>query len=387
MKKIGFVISGLAIGGNENSVAQLSKALSSNYQIYIIVFDGKNVAFDYDGELIDLHEPARKGILNKLLVSYRRVRKIKQIIKDKDIDVLFTVTASINVVSYYCFNNVLKIVSCRDCGDLEKNIQRYAYMLKSADYMVFNSAYMKAYYLERYPQDTKKCYTVNNIVDTKRINGIACQDVEESFTNFVEHHDTIVAVGRLVKEKGFNHLIRAFCKIRAGHPKAGLVIIGDGILRDKIAEMVKHCQYQSDICLLGAQNNPYKYMQRCKLFALSSESEGFPNVLLEGMACGLPIVATDCKSGPQEILMEDFDTIDTTTGYRLADYGVLTERFEQSDNYMTYDADAAESAFAEAVLLLLNNKVEYKKYAELSYKRAEYYNFNRTAAMIQRILD
>lgn len=386
MKKIGFVVNGMSIGGNEKSVALLSKALSSEYQIYIIVFDGKSIAFDYDGDLIDLHEPARNGLLNKVLVSFRRISKIKRIIKDKELDILFTVTASVNAVSHFRFRNVQKIVSCRDCGDLERKLKFYAHMVKKADQIIFNSEHMKAFYLEHYPADLKKCYTVNNIVSTKATAELANQNVEDSFSDFVKTHDAIVSVGRFCREKGYNHLIRAFCKIKESHPNAGLVIIGDGELHNEITDMVDNCAYKSDIYLTGAQKNPYRYMKRCKLFVLSSVSEGFPNVLLEGMACGLPAVAVDCKSGPREILTKEFIFNAATTGYRAVDYGVLSERFEQSDDFSSYNANNAETSLAKAVLFILNDKTVYNKYAKLSLGRSEYYNSEKATDKMLKIL-
>jgi len=386
MKKIGFVVNGLSIGGNEKSVSLLSKALSSEYEIYIIVFDGNNVAFDYDGELIDIKEPAKNGVLNKAIVSIRRIAKIKRIIKEKNLDVLFTVTASVNAVSHYRFRGVKKIVSCRDCGDLERKIKFYAHMVKKAEWMIFNSEHMRAYYLERYPADSKKCFTVNNIVNTEAIREHIADDVENSFSDFIKTHDTIVSVGRFCREKGYNHLIRAFCRIRQARPNAGLVIVGDGELHGEIHDMVDNCVYKSDIYLTGVKKNPYKYMKHCKLFVLSSVSEGFPNVLLEGMACGLPAVAVDCKSGPREILSDKFDYYGATNGYKAVDYGILCERFEQSDDFSSYNANGAETTLAEAILFLLDDNAAYEKYAAISSKRCEYYNAEKAADNIHNII-
>ena len=143
---VGFVIAGMAIGGNEKSVAMLSKALSDEYDICIIVFNGENISNNYSGELIDLREPARSGMFNKIIVSMRRLWKLKKIIAQRKIDVLFTFTNSLNAVSHYSFANVKKIVSCRDCGDLINRTKYYAHMAKVSDYMIFNSKFMQNYF-------------------------------------------------------------------------------------------------------------------------------------------------------------------------------------------------------------------------------------------------
>lgn len=374
MEKIGFVINGLAIGGNEKSVSLLSKALSNDFKVVIIVFDGSNVVFNYHGELIDIHEPAKSGTLNKVIVTLRRLRKIAHIIKLERIDILFTVTASVNAVSHCRFRGVKKIVSCRDYGDLERKTFLYTHMLKSSDLMIFNSKYMENYYVEAYPADRNKCCTLYNIVDTHHIQNMINEDTPADFIRFCDTHMVISTIGRFCKEKGFNHLVRAFCRVKETFPNAGLVIVGDGELHTEIYNMIDKCVFKEDIFLPGAQSNPYKYISRSKLFALSSISEGFPNVLLEGMACGLPVVATDCKSGPREILTETFDYHKNTLGYEMTDYGVICECFEYSDDYLSFETNDAEKAFADAIVLLLSNQKLYNKYAISSRKRCEHFS-------------
>jgi glycosyltransferase involved in cell wall biosynthesis len=111
----------------------------------------------------------------------------------------------------------------------------------------------------------------------------------------------IVACGRLKPLKGFAHLIDALAEVRKSVP-AHLWIIGEGTqrayLESKIARLgLRHC-----VRLLGFQRNPYRYMAAADLFALSSHFEGFGNVIVEAMACGTPVVATDCPYGPREII-------------------------------------------------------------------------------------
>jgi len=111
----------------------------------------------------------------------------------------------------------------------------------------------------------------------------------------------IVAVGRLVREKGYPYLIRAFKRVRS-RVAAQLVIIGDGAQRDLLQQMIHHEQLADSVTLMGFQKNPFKYMATADIFVLSSIWEGFGNVIVEAMACGAPVVATDCPYGPGEII-------------------------------------------------------------------------------------
>lgn len=111
----------------------------------------------------------------------------------------------------------------------------------------------------------------------------------------------VLGAGRLVPEKDFETLIRAFVRVRDGR-EARLVILGEGKERAKLSQLVRSLGVASDVEMPGFVPNPFAYMARSAVFALSSRREGLPNVLLQSIACRTPVVATDCPSGPAEIL-------------------------------------------------------------------------------------
>ncbi|MFC0382880.1 glycosyltransferase [Chromohalobacter israelensis] len=111
----------------------------------------------------------------------------------------------------------------------------------------------------------------------------------------------ILAVGRLTAQKDYPTLIHAFVALRAQR-NARLVILGEGELRENLEAMVARLGMTDDIAFPGFVANPYAWMRQAKLFVLSSAWEGFGNVLAEAMACGTPVISTDCPSGPAEIL-------------------------------------------------------------------------------------
>jgi glycosyltransferase involved in cell wall biosynthesis len=111
----------------------------------------------------------------------------------------------------------------------------------------------------------------------------------------------LLGVGRFVPQKDFPNLIRAFALLRKKQ-MARLVILGEGELRPQLEALVKELGIEADVQLPGFNDNPYGYMKRASVFVLSSVLEGLPTVLIEAMALGTPVVSTDCKSGPKEIL-------------------------------------------------------------------------------------
>ncbi|MCG6900378.1 MAG: glycosyltransferase [Gammaproteobacteria bacterium] len=111
----------------------------------------------------------------------------------------------------------------------------------------------------------------------------------------------LLGAGRLAPAKDFATLLRAFARVRARRP-AHLVILGEGRKRRSLEQLVLKLGIAADVELHGFVENPFAWMSRASLFVLSSAWEGSPGVLVEAMACGCPIVSTDCPSGPDEIL-------------------------------------------------------------------------------------
>lgn len=116
----------------------------------------------------------------------------------------------------------------------------------------------------------------------------------------------VLGVGRLVRQKDFANLVQAFAKVRQ-HQPARLVILGsednrEPDIKPRLQAMIQDLGITADVELCGFVSNPYPYMAKASVFALSSIYEGFGNVIVEALAAGTPVVSTDCESGPAEIL-------------------------------------------------------------------------------------
>jgi glycosyltransferase involved in cell wall biosynthesis len=112
----------------------------------------------------------------------------------------------------------------------------------------------------------------------------------------------VLAAGRLHPQKDFPTLLRGFAEARRLRPALRLVLLGEGAERPALARLAGDLGIDGAVLLAGHVDNPYAYMSRAAVFALSSIYEGLPTVLIEALACGAPVVSTDCPSGPAEIL-------------------------------------------------------------------------------------
>jgi glycosyltransferase involved in cell wall biosynthesis len=119
----------------------------------------------------------------------------------------------------------------------------------------------------------------------------------------------IVACGRLVEVKDYPTMLDAFARLREARTNVKLAVLGDGPLRGSLEREAKARGLADHVAFLGFDKNPYKYMARARLLLQSSRAEGLPGTLIQAMACGTPVVATDCDHGPREVVTSGTDGV------------------------------------------------------------------------------
>lgn len=158
-------------------------------------------------------------------------------------------------------------------------------------------------------QDLLKCVrlpewqvvTVYNPFDLEKIKARSMGPVEHEWL-LNKGSPVILAIGRLTEQKDFVTLLKAFSMLRQSRD-ARLLILGEGEQRSELEALAAGLGFtRDDVQMPGFVRNPQSYLARCDLFVLSSRAEGLPGVLVEAIACGAPVVSTDCPSGPDEIL-------------------------------------------------------------------------------------
>jgi glycosyltransferase involved in cell wall biosynthesis len=147
---------------------------------------------------------------------------------------------------------------------------------------------------------TSAIIVVRNPTLTPELRRAAAAPVDHPWFN-PKSVPVIMGCGRLVPQKDFATLIEAFALVRAQRP-CRLLILGEGPLRPDLVRLADQRGVAADLALPGFDPNPYRFMARADVFVLSSLFEGSPNVIVQALASGAPVVSTDCPSGPNEIL-------------------------------------------------------------------------------------
>jgi glycosyltransferase involved in cell wall biosynthesis len=142
---------------------------------------------------------------------------------------------------------------------------------------------------------------IRNPVVTPRLEVLAQEPPPHPWLAEAGGPPVIIGMGRFTEQKDFFTLIRAFARLRAGRD-CRLLLLGRGQLQAEYQVLAARLGVAVDIAFPGFAANPYSYLARARLFVLSSAWEGSPNALTEALALGVPVVATDCPSGPRELL-------------------------------------------------------------------------------------
>lgn len=187
-------------------------------------------------------------------------------------------------------------------GNSITKLNRFAYPLLSTfvNNVICVSKGVADDVVDNYKVPTDKVKVMYNPAYSPDIHQLAGSSVSHEWFN--EEYQTVVAMGRLSVAKGFDNLISSFKMVHQKNNRARLIIFGEGELRSTLEEQIAGLQLTGVVELHGFEINPYKYLAKADLFVLSSVYEGFGNVIVEALALNIPVVSTDCPSGPSEIL-------------------------------------------------------------------------------------
>ncbi len=317
-KKIVFVVPSLRGGGAEKVASSLFESMQSsaeNIKLVLVLFErnllgsfGQNVDIRY------LSVSSNKNIIYTIKKFFWVIYRLSKIIQNE---------SPCTILSFMDYSNVVSIIGNWLSGRKNKviisvhilptdDLYKYAtdfwkkimgVLIKSlynkANSIIAVSQGVRNDLVENFRIDKRKIHVIHNPIDLNKIDLLSLEDVSERPLN--EDIPIILSVGRLSKQKGFEYLLKAFSVLK-GKRDARLIILGEGEEEPNLKELSKSLGVDEKVFFLGFKDNPYKYMKRSTIFVLSSLYEGFGIVIVEAMACGIPVIATKSYVGIEDII-------------------------------------------------------------------------------------
>lgn len=384
-KRIALFINSLCGGGAERVVSRISKELDKEYVLYIFLIEGKKIFYECSGTIVDLGCGSERYMVNAL----HALVLINKAITKYHIDCVISFLDVPNIINCAWNRKARKMASIRAYYGMELCRtwrEKLKFMLlrkclKKADRVIPASQELKREIIEYYRLDAAKVNVIENPYDIVEIEQSANEKIDKKTEEFILNHKTAVAVGRLGHEKGYKELIDIFSQVYQKDKDSALIILGDGEIKGDLEQLIQKRNLSEQILLLGLRENPFAYMGKCQLYVSCTRHEGFPNSLVEAMACGLPVIHTDCKTGPREILevsLEERDVKETL----FAPYGILVPSYTRQQ----VSKETMQKKFADAWLQLSASDEMRANYSRASRERAEYYSMDRCKKRFQEVI-
>lgn len=309
-QSIRFSITDLGSGGAEQILINILKSLSrEKYKLSLFLFERrgfylndvpKDVEVKYFIDpsklpkfLIPFYDRILRRILFRLVMHFPTlVYKIARV-KEVDVDVAFLQDVTYLLKANYAKTKIAWLhVDIAQISTFKKLLRKN---FEYADKIVGVSYDVSKGLVRDFPECLEKSITILNPSSVEDIQNLA------KLGDIVFSKPTIIAVGKLKYQKGFDVLIRSFKTLVTKGYDWELKILGDSVHDVDLPALISELNLEDKVELLGFKKNPYMYMSRANVFVLSSRWEGFGQVVVEALCVGVPVVSTDCKSGPREI--------------------------------------------------------------------------------------
>lgn len=374
--KILILTDSLAVGGGAERIATIlgDELYHKGHYIYYLTFMDKNPKYSFKGEYFSLDQSQTdQNILRKGLNFLSNSLRIKNICKDYEVETIISVGEVANlhaVLSSLFFSNQVRVI-------ISQHINPQIHLNSKLKVKLINFFYSKAYKTICVSKDIERILnedfkvdntmTIYNMVDLEKNIKLSHEELPDDAKKLMGNGKFIfINLGSLFPQKGHWFLIRSFRKVVDVCADARLFILGEGDLREKLEDLIEKLNLGGNVFLLGNKENVFAFLANSHCFVFSSLWEGLPMTLIEALSLNLPIISTDCKTGPREALCPELDLIEKIEYPYFGKYGILTEPFPYELLFKSLQDTPLkeyEDMLAELIINMMENPDLRDKYA------------------------
>lgn len=374
--KLGILINSFSEGGVERVTLNLLETLRKHFRCYLIILEsGMSMKLHPDIEVITLSQVSQDlSRWGRGLNSVKAIPAYMNYLSRNGIGVVMSLMERSNIINAFS-----KLLSGRRAVlsihiHLSNNYMRYPRiqrllmillmksLYKKSDAIVSISSEIKKDLIDNIGVPTEKIKVINNPFKIEEIATLSGEAIEREHEE-IYRNPVVITSGRLAMQKGHWYLIRAFKVVAEEIPEAKLVILGHGNLREYLGDLVEGLALTKSVVFLGWQDNAYKFISKADVFAFPSLFEGFPMALVEAMVCRCPVVSTDCRSGPREILEG-------------GECGILVPPFQGELMSADDPIMEEEEILAQAILKLLRERALRDRLVDRAFHRVKQYDIS-----------
>lgn len=389
-----FIISSLHAGGAQRVLSNLVTNLPENWDIDILINSAEKLTYSYRGNLIDLKIKLPSDLNNifyQFKVFVRRFSALRKLKKERSYTACISFLESANIVNVLTGNKYCKtILTVHNCLSQDKSFTYKC--INSVIRFFHNHADCVVAVSKGVEYDLIKNLGVRKDIVTTIWNGFPLEEIKKraglrSERQLGKNQFTYITVGRCEQQKSQWHLVRAFAHLAKKYDDCRLVVLGEGVLMPYLEQLISAYKIEDSVSLKGFIDNPFAELINADAFVLPSLWEGLPSVIIEAMACSLPVIATDFRSGAREILAPDTDvSFEQKTNIELAQYGILTPVCSGTKHSAEVPLEQQEELLLDAMELMYSDEALRTRYCEASASRALDFSIEKCVEEWERLL-
>ena len=361
------IIPKLCNGGIEKIASNFSQYLPERYNQFVYSIMSQDSSYDFAVKPILLNKSLGKTFIGKLITFFYRLHLARKIIRENNIDICISFGERCNIINILSMGKTKKIITIHSQLSIENKTKGlYGKVTTLFSKLLYKNADATVAVSEIVKKDA--CGLLNLDANNVELiyNGHDIDYIKDKSTDYKEFDTPVidfVSVGRITYAKGHYHLLRSLAIVKETYPNVILYIVGTyekDNLKSIIDHLIEKYDLYDNVIFTGFSDNPYPYIKSAKALILSSIFEGFPGVVIESIALGTPVIATDC-GGASEVLKSPDAKIKNNTGdVEITKLGVLLPKFDGIYD-INLDFSPTEKKMAQVMNDIISGKLKFNE--------------------------